>query len=275
MCTIVVALAVWPDSPLVIAANRDELLARPAESPRLRAAGELAVRAVLAPRDELAGGTWLGLSERELFVGITNRRSGPAKRELRSRGELVTGALGIGDRAGARAWVEGLEPSHYNPFHLLLADRFGAEVLWSEGRRLTRVDLEPGIHWLTERSFDAGPSQRHALLAEHGRALLTGPEPNLARWRAILADHRPHAEPGQRPPDDRVGFDSMCVHAMPVGYGTRSSTLVRLGRSVGDVEFHHAPGRPCETAFVDHSDAARRLLARLRGTSDAGETEIE
>ncbi len=260
MCTVVVALAVWPGSPLVFAANRDEMLERPAESPRLRAAGELAERAVLAPRDLAAGGTWLGLSDRELVVAITNRRSESTDRHLRSRGELVSMALGADDRAEARGRIERLDPREYNAFHLLLADRSGAEVLWSSGRELTRVLLEPGLHWVTERSFGAAPSQRHERLAEFGRALLGEPEPSIARWQAILADHHPYAPAGGRPPDDRVGFDSMCVHALPMGYGTRSSTVVRLGRTPGEVEFHHAPGRPCETAFVDLSGDARELV---------------
>ncbi len=259
MCTIVVALAVWPDSPLVIAANRDEMLARASEPARLRAAGEIGERAVLAPRDQVGGGTWLGLGDLELVVGITNRRSGPAKRELRSRGELVSGALGRGDRERARAWVEQLDPRDYNPFHLLLADRLGAEVVWSDGGRFTRVGLEPGVHWLTERSFGAGASWRHDRLAELARTLVGEDEPELADWQAILADHRPYTGL------DQVGFDSMCVHARAVGYGTRSSTVVRLGQTPEQIEFHHAPGRPCETAFVDHSAEARQLLANPSG----------
>jgi uncharacterized protein with NRDE domain len=275
MCTVVVALAVWPSAPFVFAANRDEMLERPAELPRLRAPGELADRAVLAPRDQVGGGTWLGLGDRELIVAITNRRSGSVDRGLRSRGEIVTLALGADDRSEARGRIERVDPRDFNAFHLLLADRFGAEVLWSDGRELTRVLLEPGIHWLTERSFGAAPSQRHERLAEFGRTLLAEPEPSIARWRSVLADHHPYAAPGQRPPDDRIGFDSMCVHALPIGYGTRSSTVVRLGRTADEVEFHHAPGRPCETDFVDLSADARRLLARPEGTSPGAESRSE
>lgn len=275
MCTIVVALAVWPTSALVFAANRDEMLSRPAEPPRLRAAGELGERAVLAPRDEVGGGTWLGLGDSELIVAITNRRSDVVDRGLRSRGELVAMALGAGERAEARGRIEQVDPRHYNGFHLLLADRSGAEVLWSDGRQLTRVVLEPGVHWLTERSFDAGPTQRHERLAEFGQTLLAGPEPSIAVWQSILADHHPYAEPGRRPADDRIGFDSMCVHALPIGYGTRSSTIVRLGRTPSDVEFHHAHSRPCETEFVDLSHDARRLLASRGGASHAAGSRNE
>lgn len=275
MCTVIVALAVWPESALVFAANRDEMLARPAEAARLRDAGELGERPVLAPRDLVGGGTWLGLGDRELVVAITNRRSlatQAAARPLRSRGELVAMALGAGERADARARIARLDPRDYNSFHLLLADRSGAEVLWSDGRQLVHVALDPGIHWLTERSFGAGPSQRHERLDETRRRLLDEPEPSTERWRSILADHRPYAPLGQLPPDNVVGLDSMCVHAQPIGYGTRSSTVIRLGRSVDDVEFHHAPRRPCEAGFHDLSAEARRLLTGRGGASTASGT---
>jgi uncharacterized protein with NRDE domain len=275
MCTIVVAVAVWPESALVLAANRDEMLDRAAEPAWLRAAGELGERAVLAPRDVVGGGSWLGLGDRELVVAITNRRSLAARvpgRPLRSRGELVAMALGAGERPEARARIAGLDPRDYNSFHLLLADRSGAEVLWSDGRQFNHVVLDRGVHWVTERSFGAGPSLRHERLDETRGRLLAEPEPSIEGWRSILADHRPYAPLGQLPPDDQVGLDSMCVHARPIGYGTRSSTVIRLGRSLADVEFHHAPRRPCEAAFVDLSDDARRLLAGHGGASDASGT---
>ena len=53
----------------------------------------------------------------------------------------------------------------------------------------------------------------------------------------------------------------MCVHARPLNYGTRSSTLVELGRGPAEVRFLHAAGRPCETEFVDYVDAVQQLNA--------------
>src|SRR5580698_8268449 len=55
MCTLVAFIRVWPGSALVVAANRDERLDRAASGPT-RWAGEK----FFAPRDEVAGGTWLG-----------------------------------------------------------------------------------------------------------------------------------------------------------------------------------------------------------------------
>ncbi|PRQ07933.1 NRDE family protein [Enhygromyxa salina] len=268
MCTIIAAVDVWPDSPLVIAANRDEMLDRPAIEPRVWAAGEVAARRVLAPRDLKAGGTWLGINDAGLFVGITNRRSSsgllPGGRVLRSRGELVFEALGSDTHLDALARIQGLGARDYSPFHLLLADRAGARVVWGDGERLHEVELEPGVHWLTERSFGAGESARHQTLTARSAELASGPAPDVARWRSILADHRPHAADGAAPKPLSVGLDSMCVHARPINYGTRSSTIVQLhahGAAQAPVRFLYANGRPCETEFADYRDAVAQLVA--------------
>lgn len=266
MCTIIAAVDVWAGLPLVIAANRDEALNRPASEPRVWAAGEVASRRVLAPRDLQAGGTWLGVNDASLFVGITNRRTGlrGSDPSRRSRGELVFKALGEATHLAARDQVRKLDARDYNPFHLLLADPNGALVVWGDAQRLHEVELGPGIHWITERSFGAGESARHQILTELAAELAGGPAPDVERWRSILADHRPHQPPGVSPGVASVGFDSMCVHARLLNYGTRSSTLVSLeaGRSSAapaQLRFLHANGRPCETAFVDYQDAVEQL----------------
>lgn len=257
MCTIIAAVHVWPEAPLVIAANRDEHLDRPSSPPQLLAAGEVSPRAVLAPRDLVAGGTWLGLNDTGLFVGITNRRVTGIDPARRSRGELPFAALASANHIEARTAMLELDAAQYNPFHLLLADRSGASIVWSDGARLHALELGPGIHVLTERSFDAGFSARHDTLAELADTLRRGPLPAEDRWHSILADHRPHGPPGP----DRVGLDAMCVHADPLNYGTRSSTLIELLREPGNVRFLHAPGRPCRTAFTDHHADTARLFA--------------
>ena len=67
MCTLVLAAGVFPGASLVIVANRDELLDRPSSPPLRWSEG------FVAPRDDLAGGTWLGINAAGVFVGITNR----------------------------------------------------------------------------------------------------------------------------------------------------------------------------------------------------------
>src|SRR5439155_546345 len=94
-------VGVFPSWPLVVAANRDEYLARPAAPPTLLR--ETPPRA-FGGRDLTAGGTWLGVSEVGLVAGMLNRRSTvPPDPACRSRGQLCLDLLGCATAAEAAA----------------------------------------------------------------------------------------------------------------------------------------------------------------------------
>jgi uncharacterized protein with NRDE domain len=240
VCTLVAAVRPSPAHPLIIAANRDEFTARPASPPFVRPGAP----AVLAPRDDRAGGTWLGLNAAGLFVGITNRAGAPPDPARRSRGALVLEALAAPSAAALHAHLGELDPAAYNPFHLLYADRATAHLTWSDGAVLHQQRLEPGLHVVTERSFGAGDTRRADLVRDRwpeggADADALGP---------LLAQHA----------DDP--FAATCVHADAFGYGTRSSMILTLGQSWDATRFWWAEGRPCRTAFVERAD----LIADLR-----------
>jgi uncharacterized protein with NRDE domain len=245
MCTLVVATAVWASAPLVVAANRDEQLARPASLPhrwgRDQRGGE---PLIFAPRDLLAGGTWLGVRGASLFVGITNRFGGQVLPPgPRSRGELVLDALAAGSVEVAAERIAGLSPAQHNPFHLVIADRRCAHLVWNDGVRHHHEVLTPGLHVVSERSRGAAPTERDGLLRRRLDERREAGEPGLDQWRALLSEHA--ASP----------FEGPCVHADERGYGTRSSTVVRLPAE-GGIGFFHAEGRPCVTPYEDLSAAA-------------------
>jgi uncharacterized protein with NRDE domain len=149
MCTLVVLHRCVPGRPLVVAANRDEFLARPAEDLAIRTTS---TGSILSPLDLEAGGTWVGLSARGVFAGLTNLRplaeSGTAKLDptsLRSRGKVVMAALEATSAVGARDALSGLPPLAYNPFQLLVADaRDAFLVVYRDETRI--VPLSPGAH---------------------------------------------------------------------------------------------------------------------------------
>ena len=150
MCTLIVLHRCIAGRPLVVAANRDEFLARPAEDLAIRSS---ASGPILSPLDLEAGGTWVGLSQRGVFAGLTNLRPlagtvDPAAngRKLESRGGVVMSAL---EAASATDAVHGLAASlaedAYNPFQLLVADARAAYLLVYRGRPRV-IELEPGVH---------------------------------------------------------------------------------------------------------------------------------
>jgi uncharacterized protein with NRDE domain len=244
VCLLIALHRVRPDEPLVVAANRDELYARPARA--MERLGE--APRVVGGRDELAGGTWLAVSERGLVAGLTNLPA-PSGRDpsKRSRGELPLALARAADAASAvEAFRRAVRPADYNPAWILVGDRDALFYLDLTSAALGVRALAPGLHVLENRPLEA-PSPK----ADAVRAALLGIEAlprdlMLARLASVLANHEvpPGAGAGARPP----ATEAPCVHTGP--YGTRSSTLVMVGHE-GPPLVRFTDGPPCTTPFVD------------------------
>ena len=245
MCTLAVFHRVFPSHPLVVAANRDEYLARPAGAPALLR--EASPRA-FGGRDLVAGGTWLGLAETGLVVGMLNRRTGtPPDPARRSRGQLCLELLTAPDAAAAAALAAHEAAGRYNPFNLLVADRTAALVVTGVADERPRVArLDPGLHLLTNLDVDDPTCPRIA--ASHHRfaaaADAFADDADVAafvrRLAEVLGDHTT--------PLDPRGPGSLCVH-LP-GYGTRSASIVLVGRPGTPFGYFHADGPPCRTPLA-------------------------
>lgn len=150
MCLLLAAWRVHPRYDLVIAANRDEHHARPSQGVHRWPAPP----GILAGRDLLAGGTWLGVDQRGRFAAVTNyHETATVAAGQPSRGRLVADYL-TGD-AGAGDWLRGLEPegARFAGFNLLVAD---GESLWYASNRgeVFARSLEPGIYGLSNHQLD-------------------------------------------------------------------------------------------------------------------------
>lgn len=120
MCTVVILLRPGHAWPVLIAANRDEMLSRPWQPP---AAHWPDRPGVVAGLDELAGGSWLGINREGVLAGVLNRRGslGPAEGR-RSRGELVLEALDHADADRAAEALTGLDTRAYRTFNMVVLD---------------------------------------------------------------------------------------------------------------------------------------------------------
>ena len=149
MCTLIVLHRCVAGRPLVVAANRDEFLARPAEDFAIRTS---AAGPILSPLDLEAGGTWVGLSQRGVFAGLTNLRPRPGSgvtdtstQQLRSRGDVVMMALESESAADAANQAARLEAGAYSPFQLMVADGRDAFLVVYRDRPAV-LELEAGPH---------------------------------------------------------------------------------------------------------------------------------
>ena len=70
MCSVVIDYRPDADWPVILAANRDEMLDRPWDPPGRHWPDR---PNVVAGRDRLAGGSWLGLNDEGVVAGILNR----------------------------------------------------------------------------------------------------------------------------------------------------------------------------------------------------------
>jgi uncharacterized protein with NRDE domain len=277
MCLLVVMSRLDPRAPLVIGANRDEQLVRPATAMTVLRNGD---PRILGGRDEEAGGTWLAVNEHGVVAGLTNRPSpegrDPAKR---SRGELPLALAAHRDAASAvDDFVARFRGADFNPAWLLVGDRtslYSVDMTGSGQDRPRVESLGPGLHILENNPLHAASAK-----ADHVRALLGDlgaleGETLIERVRAVLADHSvpDHSVPDHSVPDHtetapmRADGDAeaarvrppetlaACVHTD--SYGTRSSTIVSVPAGSGPPTHPRvlvADGHPCTEPFVDVTD---------------------
>jgi uncharacterized protein with NRDE domain len=254
MCTLVALFGVNPDVPLVVAANRDELYARPWASPEpLRGTAR-----VVGGRDLTQKGTWLGVTATGFFAGVTNQRTYHSADPTKlSRGQLVLDVLIEGSADGARERLAAVDARRYNPFNLLFGDARALYVAYARDEERVAVEsLRPGIWVLNNDTIGSRDFPKASLAKERVQPLARKPWPELQRGlEMVLGDHTlPPEEDISAPPEGSVltreslrALQGVCVHT-PL-YGTSSATLLALDAgSVRDYRF--APGPPCVTPFV-------------------------
>ncbi len=245
MCLVAFAIGASDRWPLVIAANRDEFLARPT-LPLARwqtASGQ----EIISGRDLRAGGTWMGITPGGRIAFLTNvRRAGP-ETAPRSRGELVTRWLeGAGNAASFVAELENTEGggAAYGGFNLVLGDLQSSAWSWVTNRQaaapaapaLYSQALPPGLYGLSNAGLDTPWPKTIELKRVLAAALKAGEGPaggdtlRSLLWAAL--GNRQRALPQQLPhtgvpPALEEALSSAFVDFPDHAYGTRCSTLLQ------------------------------------------------
>lgn len=232
MCLILLAYRLCPDYPLILAGNRDEYYDRPTRP----AAFWKEAPEILAGRDLVGGGTWLGVSRTGRLATVANyRHPSEFNRQGLSRGWLTVDFLrGATEPAGYLETVARRGQS-YKGFNLLVGD--GSELAYYSNREGGIRQLSPGLYGLSNALLDTPwpkVAQGKAALAE---ILATGP-PAPEGLLTILADtSRP---PDELLPDTGVGLERERLLSsrfiVSPNYGTRASTVILFDRT-GEVTF--------------------------------------
>jgi uncharacterized protein with NRDE domain len=209
MCIVAIAFGTHPRWRLIVAANRDELHQRPSEDLKAWATEPV----VIAGRDALAGGTWLGVTEAGRFAAVSNvRRVDPAPPAGLSRGKLVTEYL-----------LQSTLPADgaaqlFNPFNMITVGAGEAEFL-SNRPEVRRAKVGAGIHGFSNGGFDDEWPKTRRLKEELRIRLSDETMEPIGLFEALYADATSDAGPSVL---------EEAIFVRNTVYGTRCSTIVAI-----------------------------------------------
>ena len=239
MCTLILLRRSGHEWPILLAANRDEMTDRPSSPP---ARHWLDRPDVVAGKDELSDGSWLGLNDHGVVAAVLNRTGslGPAD-DKRSRGELVLEALDHADAQSAAQALANIDPTAYRSFNLVIADN--RDGYWLAARNgAISIESHPipeGYSIFTSQDRNEVRAPRiGAYLPRFEAAAIPDPaRGEWSQWEALMAT---------RLEDNQTRFDdAMCI-ITERGYGTVSSSLIALPEPAPAARAHwrFADGRP-------------------------------
>jgi len=231
--------------PIIVAANRDERYNRPSAAPTFWHTEPQ----ILAGRDLVAGGTWLGINECGLLVGVLNRPSvgeTDSSKDTRSRGLLCRDLLKLKTADAAVEFVK-TEKAEYQPFTLVFADSKTAWIAYNRLHEIKTVKLSEGLHVYSSGTEFATRSQK----VDHGYSMFSrvveetqsnGHDESawVSSLRSVLGDHTSANGSGEP-------RGAICVHGDISG--TVSSTIVLYSQSELGFYAFNCPGPPCQIAF--------------------------
>jgi hypothetical protein len=246
MCLLAVLYRLVPESPILVAANREEYYDRPTQSPSIQSGKPR----VLCGMDQRAGGTWLGVNQHGMFVGLSNRRSTSDTIGARSRGLLAREVLRCANaRKGVDKAMEELMTHRYEPLNLVVCDAESGWVIHSDETQEV-LPLEDGLNIIGTQNLNDSNDDRvqlaHRLLTLQ---MLDSPVKFLAVASKVFA----------RTPTPQ-GRASMVLRGRD--FGTVSSTLLALGPKPRDAIFQYSAGSPDEAKYEDYSPMLRDILSR-------------
>lgn len=232
MCLIVFAHLVHADFPLVLSANRDEFYSRGSTPMHWWTQPD----PILAGRDEIAGGTWLGASRNGAWAAVTNYREPNGNTQpAQSRGELVVEFLRSNVMLEQFAIQLNQSAGRYQGFNLLFGD--GRQVFWFSNRadsdRAEAIALKPGVYGLSNHLIDT-PWPKVELAKQRLSDRLVCSDIASDSLLDILQDTTIPAD--DQLPTTGVGLErervlsSMFIADEDLQYGTRCTTAIKISR---------------------------------------------
>jgi uncharacterized protein with NRDE domain len=250
MCLIAFAWGASERFPFVIAANRDEFLARPTAA--LSAWTSAKGQTICSGRDLREGGTWMGFTARGRFAMLTNVRnpSAAAPEQPISRGRLVLDWLE--SEADVEDWAAALQATRFQGFNLILGDRARGSCAYLSNQGgasqatqdlLQLQHLSPGrVYGLSNAALDTEWPKTVFLKQSLQQALAQSSDTDSLTEQCLQALASEQAVADELLPRTGVPLDweralaSPFVRypqAAPAQYGTRTSMVAALAAGHG------------------------------------------
>jgi len=216
-----------PTYRLIIAANRDEFYGRPTAPAQFWDDEP----GILAGRDLLKRGTWMGVTTTGRFAALTNVRNPQEDASgKRSRGELVAEFL-KGDASPERYMERAAKTrDDYPGYNLIVGDRDELYYYSNAGDAPKR--LEPGVYGVSNHLLNT-PWPKVKRGREGLADILKGNDEQLsARLFELLRQAEP--APDEQLPQTGVSLEwerllsPIFVRSVAYAYGTRTSTVVLM-----------------------------------------------
>ena len=224
MCVIFFAYKIYPEFPLILLANRDEFYNRPTEA----AKNWRDFPQILAGRDLVGNGTWLGINNAGKFAAVTNYRDPNAPKGNVSRGNLVADFLKSDESAENYLKEIQKKASEFSGFNLIVGEINAQknELFYYSNRADKIKNLPRGIYGLSNHLLDTAWRK-----VEKGKQFLTeNINKNLSKdsFFELLSDESLADDTDL--PDTGIGKSrekllSAIFIKTPI-YGTRCSTVL-------------------------------------------------
>ena len=225
MCVIFLSYNQHPKYPLILLANRDEFYDRPTAN----AHHWSDYPEILAGRDEVKNGTWLGVTNTGRFSAVTNYRDPNQIKGINSRGDLVADFLKTSVAPGEYLRQVRANADKYSGFNLIVGElNEGRDELHYFSNIQGRIRrLESGLYGLSNHLLDTPWKKVEKGKAELA-ALIKNSELRTEALFEILGD-KSLADDSDLP-DTGIGFErekllSSIFIETPI-YGTRCSTIL-------------------------------------------------
>jgi len=257
MCLLGLALHMREDLPLILVANRDEYYNRPTAPSHFWPPHYM----VLAGKDLLQGGTWLGVTRDGRVCAVTNFRE-PLSSKLAtpSRGMLVARFLSEDIPQEEFLLELSKRGSSYNGFNLIFGD---LKALYWFSNRGGHQRLVKGIYALSNHLLDT-PWPKVRRLKHCLEEAILEPLPRMKKFLLEFLEDTTVA-PDEGLPDTGIGLEweriLSAVFVKSPNYGTRSSHFILFHKN-GQVEFlervYESGVFVGERVFTFHITAQRR-----------------